>query len=106
VRPYYSRNPMRSSDLSDMYELLQRLLIQAREEAGMSQQEVADRLGRHQTFVSKCERGERRMDLIEFLATADAIGFDPHTFIKKLDVSKSVKRKSRRESSQRPTRGG
>lgn len=89
--------PMKPSDLSNKYELLQRLLIQAREDAGMSQQEVADRLGRHQTFVSKCERGERRIDLIEFLATADAIGFDPHTFIKKLDASKNVKRKSGRE---------
>ena len=39
------------------------------------------------------------MDLIEFLATADAIGFDPHNFIKKLGVSKSVKPKSKREPS-------
>lgn len=73
------------SDLSKKYELFQRLLIQAREDAGLSQQDVADRLGRHQTYVSKCERGERRMDLIEFLEIAKAIGFNPNTFIKKLN---------------------
>jgi transcriptional regulator with XRE-family HTH domain len=72
------------SDLSKKYELFQRLLIQAREEAGLSQQDVAGRLGRHQTYVSKCERGERRMDLVEFLEIAKAISFDPHKFIKKL----------------------
>ena len=72
------------SDLSKKYELFQRLLIQAREDAGLSQQDVATRLGRHQTYVSKCERGERRMDLIEFLEIARAIGFNPHKFIKKL----------------------
>lgn len=72
------------SDLSKKYELFRSLLIQAREEAGLSQQDVADRLGRHQTYVSKCERGERRMDLIEFLEIARALGFDPHKFIKKL----------------------
>jgi transcriptional regulator with XRE-family HTH domain len=72
------------SDLSGKYEQFQRLLIQAREDAGLSQQDVADRLGRHQTYVSKCERGERRMDLIEFLEIARAVGFDPHKFIKKL----------------------
>jgi ribosome-binding protein aMBF1 (putative translation factor) len=73
------------SDLSKKYELFQRLLIQAREDAGLSQQDVADRLRRHQTYVSKCERGERRMDLIEFLEIAKAIGFNPNSFIKKLN---------------------
>ena len=72
------------SDLSKKYELFRRLLIQAREEAGLSQQDVAGRLGRHQTYVSKCERGERRMDLIEFLEIARAVGFDPHKFIRKI----------------------
>jgi transcriptional regulator with XRE-family HTH domain len=72
------------SDLSEKYERFQHLLIQAREGAGLSQQDVANRLGRHQTYVSKCERGERRMDLIEFLEIAQVIGFDPHKFIKKL----------------------
>lgn len=72
------------SDLSGKHLQFQRLLIQAREEAGLSQQELADRLGRHQTFVSKCERGERRMDVIEFLEVMKAIGSNPIRLIKQL----------------------
>jgi transcriptional regulator with XRE-family HTH domain len=72
------------SDLSGKHLQFQRLLIQAREEAGLSQQELADRLGRHQTYVSKCERGERRVDVIEFLEVMKAIGSNPIKFIKQL----------------------
>lgn len=76
------------SNLSKQYALFQSLLIQAREDAGLSQQELANLLGRHQTYVSKCERGERRIDVIEFLEIARAIGFNPNTFIKKLNPSR------------------
>lgn len=69
---------------SEAYERFGRLLIEAREKSGLSQQEVADRLGRPQTYVSRCERGVRRMDVIEFLKIAEAVGFDPTAFIKKL----------------------
>ena len=40
-------------------------LRQARAEAGLTQEEVAARLGRPQTWVSKCELGERRVDFVE-----------------------------------------
>ncbi len=40
-------------------------LRRAREEAGLAQADVADRLGRSQTWVSKCELGERRVDFVE-----------------------------------------
>lgn len=66
------------------YERLRLLLIEAREDAGLTQVELADRLGRPQSFVSKIERGLRRVDLLEFLEIAKAIGFDPVTFIHKL----------------------
>lgn len=71
-------------DLSGKHLQFQRLLIQAREQAGLSQQELADRLGRHQTYVSKCERGERRMDVLEFLEVMKAIGSNPIRLIKQL----------------------
>jgi len=70
--------------LSETYEQFNRLLIKERRRVGLSQQEVADRLGRPQTYVSKCERGDRRMDVVEFLEMAEVIGFDPVAFIKKL----------------------
>lgn len=72
------------SGLSETYERFNRLLIKERQRVGLSQQEVADRLGRPQTYVSKCERGARRMDVVEFLEMAEVIGFDPAAFIKNL----------------------
>jgi transcriptional regulator with XRE-family HTH domain len=52
------------------------LLVAARAKAGMTQQQLADRLGRPQSFVAKYEGGERRIDLIEFVAIAHALEFD------------------------------
>ena len=72
------------SKSSDAYKRFQRMLVEARKKSGLSQQEVADRLGRPQTYVSKCERGTRRMDVIEFLEMAGIIGFDPIAFMRKL----------------------
>jgi hypothetical protein len=60
------------------------LLIAARKKAGLTQQEVARRLKRPQSFVAKFEGGERRLDVVEFLAVAKAIGADPVRIIRKL----------------------
>ncbi|MCA8975628.1 MAG: helix-turn-helix transcriptional regulator [Planctomycetes bacterium] len=49
-------------------------LRRAREEAGLSQQQVADALGREQTWVSKCEIGERRVDFVELEELAAVYG--------------------------------
>jgi transcriptional regulator with XRE-family HTH domain len=68
----------------ETYARFQRMLVEARKKSGLSQQEAADRLGRPQTYVSKCELGTRRMDVVEFLAMAEVLGFDPAAFIKKL----------------------
>jgi transcriptional regulator with XRE-family HTH domain len=51
-------------------QFLDRLRL-ARQEAGLTQYEVADRLGKPQSFVSKCETGERRVDFVELLAFAE-----------------------------------
>jgi len=72
------------SGSDEIYERFQEMLVEVRKKSGLSQQEVADRLGRPQTYVSKCERGTRRMDIVEFLEMADVIGLDPVAFIKKL----------------------
>jgi transcriptional regulator with XRE-family HTH domain len=52
------------------------LLVAAREKAGLTQQQLADRLGKPQSFISKYEGGERRIDVIEFIAIADALDMD------------------------------
>ena len=49
-------------------------LSQAREEADMTQVELAKALGRSQTWVSKCELGERRVDFVELEDLAKALG--------------------------------
>ena len=56
---------MRKSIHSLEQDLLQSLLRQTREEAGLRQVDLAERLGKPQSFVSKYESGERRLDLIE-----------------------------------------
>ena len=50
-----------------------RLLRRAREEAGLRQQDLATLLGRPQSFVSKYETGERRLDLVELSRVCQAL---------------------------------
>ncbi|HEV2515798.1 MAG TPA: helix-turn-helix transcriptional regulator [Devosia sp.] len=58
---------------------LRDLLIAARKAAGLTQEEVAKRLDRPQSFVAKYEGGERRIDVVEFVAVAQALEQDPRT---------------------------
>lgn len=58
---------MSSSIHDDRYRALLVALREAREGQGLSQTELANRLGRRQQFVSKYESGERRLDIIEFI---------------------------------------
>jgi len=46
-------------------------LRQARLEAGLTQVQVAEKLGRPQSYVSKCENGQRRVDFVELLMFAE-----------------------------------
>lgn len=55
-------------------EKLQALLREIRREAGLRQIDVAERLHEHQSFVSKYESGERRLDLIELREVCQVLG--------------------------------
>ena len=55
-----------------------------RTSAALTQAELAARLNRPQSFVAKYESGERRLDVVEFIEVAAAIGFDPAEFVKAL----------------------
>jgi transcriptional regulator with XRE-family HTH domain len=68
------------------YDLFLDLLVKARKDASLTQAEVADKLRRPQSYVSKYESGERRLDVVEFLDLARAIGFDPAKLIKRLYI--------------------
>ena len=60
----------------ERYRALIMRLVNARREAGLSQADVAARLNHHQQFVSRYETGERRLDAIEFVDIATALGQD------------------------------
>ena len=51
-------------------------LREARRKAGLTQAEASRRLGKAQSFLSKCESGERRIDFVELLILADLYGVD------------------------------
>ncbi len=51
-------------------------LVQARRDAGLTQVEVAKRLGKAHSFLSKCELGERRVDFVELQRLAKIYGKD------------------------------
>ena len=69
---------------SDRYAALTLTLITARVDAGLTQAQLASKLGKPQSFVSKIERGERRIDLVEFYDLSIAIGTDPFTLFAEL----------------------
>jgi transcriptional regulator with XRE-family HTH domain len=58
---------------SPEYQHLRRLLVEARGRAGLTQAEVAVRLNRAQSFVSKYEQGERRLDVVDFVHVCNCL---------------------------------
>ena len=68
---------MRKSLKSPEYARLIGLLVAARKDAGIRQQALAEKLGRPQSFIAKYEGGERRIDVVEFVEIAQALGADP-----------------------------
>ena len=60
-------------------------LVEARRAAGLTQQQLADKLKRPQSFVAKFENGERRLDVVEFLQIARLLGADPHEIIDEIE---------------------
>jgi len=66
------------------YQVLLGLLRSLRENCGITQTALAERIGNTQTFVSKVERGERRLDVIEFAEWCEALGCAPEKAFGKL----------------------
>jgi len=79
---------MRKSVYSRQYQFFLEKLVEARKAAGLTQKQVADELGRPQSFVAKYEGGERRLDVVEFLEIAKLISADPHAIIRGIQKSK------------------
>ena len=70
-------NPMHSG----RYQIFRDMVVQARKESGFTQVQIAEILGKPQSYISKIERGERRLDFTEFIDFANIIELDIAKFI-------------------------
>jgi transcriptional regulator with XRE-family HTH domain len=73
----------------DRYRALLRLLREHRLAQGTTQTVLAERLHRPQQFVSKYESGERRLDVVEFMDVARALGLDWSETLRAVDKPRS-----------------
>jgi len=67
---------------SEEYKFVIDKLKKARKEAGLTQKEVAEILGKPQSFISKCESGERRVDITELKKFAEIYKKSLYFFIR------------------------
>ena len=65
-------------------EFLQKILVETRQSKSLTQTEIATRLGKPQSFVSKYESGERRLDVVEFLEVCEALSVKPSSILDKI----------------------
>lgn len=72
------------------------MLRRHRVASGLSQGDLARRLGKQQSWVSKIESGERRLDLVEFLRLCEAAGIDAASFLDDLRVAMGLAPSSKR----------
>ena len=76
---------MRKAIHGSEQEWLTARLRKARTDAGLRQTDVAERLGTPQSFVSKYEIGERRLDLVELAQVCDALGIELTELVKQFE---------------------
>ena len=74
---------------STRQQALATLLADRRKKAGLTQAQVATKLRRYQSFVATVESGQRRIDVVEFLAFAEAIEFDAAKAIRELATKRA-----------------
>ena len=73
------------------------VLAGARERAGLTQQQVAKLLRKPQSFVSSYERGQRRIDILEFLRIVEVLGSDPFKLLQEI-ISRGMGPKRQRRT--------
>ena len=77
--------------LNDNNKLFLKLILGARKKAGLTQKKLADMLKKNQSYISKYENGDRRLDVIEFMEVVNAIGVSPLEIIG--EIQKNWKKK-------------
>ena len=90
---------MQKSTFSSDYPKLLSLLREVRSEAGLRQIDLAKRLRCHQSFVSKYESGERRLDLIELKWICEAIGVPLVELVERFEKLATRKKRPRKKTS-------
>ena len=71
-----------ASVYSDEYQRVINALKKARKENGITQAQLAEALGKPQSFIAKVESGERRLDVVEFVHLARLVSLDPEILIR------------------------
>jgi transcriptional regulator with XRE-family HTH domain len=75
---------MEKSIFSQAYDVFCRILRETRQSKGITQVQLAKALGRPQSFVAKIEGGERRVDVVEFIAIAKGLKVSPDELLARL----------------------
>ena len=96
---------MRKSIHSSEQRRLESLLRAVRDEAGLRQVDVAVRLEKPQSFVSKYEAGERRLDLVELATVCRAIGITLAEFVERFEQDGPAAARPRRARTVDPPDG-
>ena len=87
--------PMEKSTFTREYQVLCSLLRETREQAGLTQIDLAHRLGETQSFISKCERGERRLDVVQLRVFCAAMQVKLPAFIAEWERRCSLPKRER-----------
>ena len=88
-----SSHPMKKSVYTREYAVLVQTLREVRHEAGVTQVELAKRVGQTQSFVSKCEKGNCRLDVVQLRAFCQALGTTLPALIAKFERRLTAKKK-------------
>jgi transcriptional regulator with XRE-family HTH domain len=72
---------------SEAYSSLIEVLVQVRQEAGLSQRDLAERLEKPRSYVSKIETKERRIDVLELLDLADGVEISPEALLLRITTA-------------------
>ncbi len=73
------------------HQVLLDLVKEIRKESGLRQQDLADKIGEPQSFISKYESGERRLDILELKQLCEAMEVPLAQFVRLLDLRLKVK---------------
>lgn len=65
---------------SEAQQAVAQAFAEIRRKTGMKQTDLAKAIGKHQSYISDIERGQRRIDVLEALVIAKALGYEPTEF--------------------------